>query len=78
MKIYFIGIAGAGMHSLANYLSQAGHIVTGSDPGAGENCRRAQDHYQGQKIYQIFFHRVSFLSPARAGIHDPITVNSVS
>lgn len=40
MKIYFIGIAGAGMHSLANYLSQAGHIVTGSDPGAGENCRR--------------------------------------
>ena len=36
MKLYFIGIAGAGMHSLANYLSEAGHDVYGSDPGASE------------------------------------------
>ena len=34
MRIYFIGIAGAGMHSLALYLSEAGHQVSGSDPGA--------------------------------------------
>ena len=36
MKIYFIGIAGAGMHSLALYLSDAGHDIGGSDPGASE------------------------------------------
>ena len=34
MRIYFIGIAGAGMHSLAYYLSEAGHEISGSDPGA--------------------------------------------
>ena len=34
MRIYFIGIAGAGMHSLALYLSECGHDVWGSDPGA--------------------------------------------
>lgn len=32
MKIHLIGIAGAGMHSLALYLSDAGHQVSGSDP----------------------------------------------
>ena len=37
MKIYFIGIAGAGMHSLANYLYGAGHTICGSDPGADKN-----------------------------------------
>ena len=31
MKIFFIGIGGAGMHSLALYLSDAGHEVYGSD-----------------------------------------------
>lgn len=31
MKIHFVGIAGAGMHSLALYLSEAGHEVSGSD-----------------------------------------------
>ena len=36
MKIYLIGIAGAGMHSLALYLSDAGHQISGSDPGASE------------------------------------------
>ncbi|MBR4984731.1 MAG: hypothetical protein IKY83_03195 [Proteobacteria bacterium] len=34
MKIYLIGIAGAGMHSLALYLFHAGHQISGSDPGA--------------------------------------------
>ncbi len=34
MKIYLIGIAGAGMHSLALYLFNAGHEISGSDPGA--------------------------------------------
>lgn len=34
MKIYFIGIAGAGMHSLALYLSECGHEVWGSDLSA--------------------------------------------
>ncbi len=32
MKIHLIGIAGAGMHSLALYLSDAGHEISGSDP----------------------------------------------
>ena len=36
MKIYLIGIAGAGMHSLALYLFHAGHEISGSDPGASQ------------------------------------------
>ena len=40
MKIYFIGIAGAGMHSLANYLYEAGYAICGSDPGADENNQK--------------------------------------
>jgi len=36
MRIYFIGIAGAGMTSLALYLSEAGHDVSGSDSCASD------------------------------------------
>lgn len=53
MKIFFIGIGGAGMRSLALYLSEAGHEVSGSDAYAGpeavafwqqRNCRVFTSH----------------------------------
>ena len=37
MKIFLIGIAGAGMHSLALYLSESGHEISGSDCGASQD-----------------------------------------
>lgn len=36
MKIHLIGIGGAGMHSLALYLYEAGHEISGSDCMAGD------------------------------------------
>ena len=36
MKIFLTGIAGAGMHSLALYLSDAGYDISGSDPWIDE------------------------------------------
>lgn len=39
MKLFFIGIAGAGMASLARYALAAGHVVSGSDPYASAEAR---------------------------------------
>lgn len=50
MRIYFIGIAGAGMHSLALYLSEAGHEVMGSDPNASQEICDFW-HKRGCRIY---------------------------
>jgi UDP-N-acetylmuramate--alanine ligase len=51
MRIYFIGIAGAGMHSLALYLSECGHDVWGSDPGATQDVCEFWAQ-RGSRIYQ--------------------------
>ena len=60
MRIYFIGIAGAGMHSLAYYLSEAGHEVSGSDPGAdAETCALWAE--RGCKVHKV---------QCAANIHD--------
>lgn len=50
LKIHFIGIAGAGMESLATYLSDAGHTISGSDPRLGRE-QRAFWEKRGAKLY---------------------------
>ena len=50
MRVHFVGIAGAGMHSLALYLSELGHEVSGSDVCIDES-RRAFWADRGVTVY---------------------------
>lgn len=50
MRVHFVGIAGAGMHSLALYLSELGHDVSGSDVRMDEK-RRAFWENRGVRVY---------------------------
>lgn len=50
MKIFLIGIAGAGMHSLALYLSDAGYDIAGSDPWIGKDRLKFWSD-RGVKVY---------------------------